>query len=494
VIIKARVTDLADIPHYIIISEGDFFEGVSLTVQCEILQQDLLGGMPQDEDIPPGGFDGDFVFPGQNINNLQQLNWPLWPQHPQAADAGNVLQNGDFAGPDMNFPPVNQDPQIIEADIELQDIALPEDQQVVQGIPVDIPHDSTSDQPGSSVFSSSEVNASPIPDLNLAPQDDDTSYQFPEVLLPIAEASPELQIQAQPQVQHVNFLEPEIQPEELLNDEEIAAQIEERQNPPPSGLQLPAINFNLNLNVGLVRAASDLSVTHGLFQQAEAQPKKMCADLFRLWAKNFAPAGFPDLVVQIPNNWAPFFLFMLMDPKSFEWARSFLSSPTWKLMIECDSSENSLQFALPISCPSKGPLICEDAGPPVDLAPPPSACSEKGTPLSETAFRRSSRIKNKNKGFKQAVCSSKSCLACSAHPPGLSNKALKAIGRSICKIPEEKLSDSALKNKPKSFKNIGEKGASVKPPKGRKTKKTPKLTKKSDDDVDEEEDKEDLQD
>jgi hypothetical protein len=44
VIIKARVTDLADIPHYIIISEGDFFEGVSLTVQCEILQQDLLGG------------------------------------------------------------------------------------------------------------------------------------------------------------------------------------------------------------------------------------------------------------------------------------------------------------------------------------------------------------------------------------------------------------------------------------------------------------------
>jgi hypothetical protein len=37
IIIKARVTDLVDIPHYIIISEGDFFEGVSLTVQCEIL-------------------------------------------------------------------------------------------------------------------------------------------------------------------------------------------------------------------------------------------------------------------------------------------------------------------------------------------------------------------------------------------------------------------------------------------------------------------------
>jgi hypothetical protein len=74
----------------------------------------------------------------------------------------------------------------------------------------------------------------------------------------------------------------------------------------------------------------------------------------------------------------------------------------------------------------------------------------------------------------------------------LSNKALKAIGGSICKIPEEKLSDSALKNKPKSFKTIGEKGASVKPPKGRNTRKASQLTKKID--ADEEEDEEELQD
>jgi hypothetical protein len=224
VIIKARVTDLADIPHYIVISEGDFFEGVSLTVQCEILKQDLLGGMPQDEDIPPGGFDGDFVFPGQINNNLQQLNWPLWPQHhPQAADAGNVLENGDILGPDVNFPPANQEPQVNVADIEMQGPALPEDQQIGQGNPVDNPQDSTSDQPGSSVSSSSEATVSLIPDLNMAPPAEDASFQFPEVLLPIAGASPDLQIQAQPQAQHVNFLAPEIQPDELLNDEEIAA-------------------------------------------------------------------------------------------------------------------------------------------------------------------------------------------------------------------------------------------------------------------------------
>jgi hypothetical protein len=83
VIIKTRVTDLSDVPHYIIISEGDGFEGVSLTVQCEIMQQSLLDGMPQDEDIPPGGFDdGDFVFPGiaQDGQWGQQLNLAIGPQ------------------------------------------------------------------------------------------------------------------------------------------------------------------------------------------------------------------------------------------------------------------------------------------------------------------------------------------------------------------------------------------------------------------------------
>jgi hypothetical protein len=69
-------------------------------------------------------------------------------------------------------------------------------------------------------------------------------------------------------------------------------------------------------------------------------------------------------------------------------------------MVECGPLEKSLQFALPVSCPGKGPLICEEAGSTVDSAIHPIACPEKETPLTESAFRRSSRIKNKNKGFK----------------------------------------------------------------------------------------------
>jgi hypothetical protein len=89
VIVKARVTDLLDVPHYIIISEGDNFEGVSLSVQCEIIQQNILGGMPQDEDIPPGGLDDNFVFPGLGPNqpDHQLLIWAPWPQ-PQHLQIG----------------------------------------------------------------------------------------------------------------------------------------------------------------------------------------------------------------------------------------------------------------------------------------------------------------------------------------------------------------------------------------------------------------------
>jgi hypothetical protein len=79
------------VPHYLIISEGDDFEGISRTVQCEIIQQNMLGGQLPDEDIPPGGFDdGEFIFPGFNqapALNLAQQGGQL--QGPQVQ--GNLL-------------------------------------------------------------------------------------------------------------------------------------------------------------------------------------------------------------------------------------------------------------------------------------------------------------------------------------------------------------------------------------------------------------------
>jgi hypothetical protein len=248
VIVKARVTDLLDVPHYIIISEGDNFEGVSLSVQCEIIQQNILGGMPQDEDISPGGLDDNFVFPGLGPNQPDHhlLNWAPWPQpqHLQIGEQGNEidvgnqqqinLQQGDALMADQQVP---EDGLAMQED-ELQD--QPEDIQALQNEPqVSIPAHS-----GSSDFSSSEVSDASLPDLNLEPPPEH-SLNVPDVLLP---ANPVI---AQPQP--VDFLGPEVQLEDLMNEEEINAQVLEGLAP-DFDIAAPLPNsFNLNLNVGLVR-------------------------------------------------------------------------------------------------------------------------------------------------------------------------------------------------------------------------------------------------
>jgi hypothetical protein len=99
IIIKAKVTDLADVPHYIILSEGDDHEGISLTVHCEIVQQVMIGGQLQDEDIPPGGFDdNDFVYLGFEGNWIQNFHEQHFPENRQ----NNPLPIPEV--PDLNDP------------------------------------------------------------------------------------------------------------------------------------------------------------------------------------------------------------------------------------------------------------------------------------------------------------------------------------------------------------------------------------------------------
>lgn len=98
IIIKARVTDLQNVPHYLIFSKGDDFEGVSLTVQCEIIQQQMLGNQLQDADIPPGGLeDNQFVFPGFGQGHMDHLH--LLQQGNMNQNQGNMLPDL-YANPD----------------------------------------------------------------------------------------------------------------------------------------------------------------------------------------------------------------------------------------------------------------------------------------------------------------------------------------------------------------------------------------------------------
>jgi hypothetical protein len=51
--VKTRVTDLQDIPHFVLLTKSEDFQSHSWTVQCEIREQQLLGGQPMDEDPVP---------------------------------------------------------------------------------------------------------------------------------------------------------------------------------------------------------------------------------------------------------------------------------------------------------------------------------------------------------------------------------------------------------------------------------------------------------
>jgi hypothetical protein len=53
-LVKARVTDLQDVPHFIVVTETEGFHGQSWIVQCEIIEEQHLDMLLAEEDpIPP---------------------------------------------------------------------------------------------------------------------------------------------------------------------------------------------------------------------------------------------------------------------------------------------------------------------------------------------------------------------------------------------------------------------------------------------------------
>jgi hypothetical protein len=95
-LIKARVTSLEEVPQFIVFSIAEDFQGIFWTIQCEIIQKNMLGTQPEDEDdvpltlgmassflwsflglgqpVVPGGFDLN-VPPGVNPHNADEDRW-----------------------------------------------------------------------------------------------------------------------------------------------------------------------------------------------------------------------------------------------------------------------------------------------------------------------------------------------------------------------------------------------------------------------------------
>jgi hypothetical protein len=185
--------------------------------------------------------DDNFIFPGIGLGGLQNQQQHLNLENVEE----QILDQDQQHQAAVNGQPADAiEEDLIQNQMVVDDQPPNLDQQVLdQG--EDNAQTSQSVQVGSSVFSSSEISGTLLPDLNLEAPAENDDFQFPKVLLPTNHAQPELQLQ--------NLLEPEIQPDELMNEEEIAAQIADQNLHAVVMPQRPATNFNLNLNVGLVR-------------------------------------------------------------------------------------------------------------------------------------------------------------------------------------------------------------------------------------------------
>jgi hypothetical protein len=81
------------------------------------------------------------------------------------------------------------------------------------------------------------------------------------------------------------------------------------------------------------------------------------ADGIRLWAKHFSLLNSSD-GIDILRCWSDFFTKALLDPNSFEWAKSLLESKAWNIILNEKSSETSITFTIPKKCPSQEHVQC----------------------------------------------------------------------------------------------------------------------------------------
>jgi hypothetical protein len=207
----------------------------------------------------------------------------------------------------------------------------------------------------------------------------------------------------------------------------------------------------------------------------------------QLWDKHFAPhIDKKAKVIHIPANCFNFITLMLVTPEKFDWAKQFLNSALWQILIENDSRENSIPFVVPDACTiQQAPAyqIAEMDENSDDIILPdwekedvvtPSAPKRKRRGkgvLVESEVRRSPRILELNDGFRNhSCCKNKNCLSCLAVPPITKNNIVKNLATSFCKVSSDNL-DNKLKRQSKKGNKEKEAGdVGVKSQQGKKKK------------------------
>jgi hypothetical protein len=322
VLVKARVVNLEEIPWFIVSTEGPGFNGDSWTIQVEIIQTRMLGGLGPDEDIPPGPDDiqphfFDFFGFGQPghgpafqlqpqqqnhgpaqqqhpgpVHELQGAGWGLWPQgqEDQAQQEAVIVQAIPAAQP-LNFD-LNQPLDQIDDDLGVvEDIPghLQPPQQPAEPMEEDI------------IVASSDLEGGP----EIAPVPLAAVQQEVDVFIPMDNGAP------------LQLIPDEIQEHELLGAPEVNVPV----------MAQVGNNFEQLGFVELLQPAQDPVFMQRLSPTnlSGCSALKVNPEAIRLWANFLAPVDGAS-TVQIPKVWADFFTMMLLSPKSFQWAKQFLSS------------------------------------------------------------------------------------------------------------------------------------------------------------------------
>jgi hypothetical protein len=480
VLVKARVTNLEEVPRHIVFSEAEGFLGQSWTIQCEIISQQLLGAQPGDEDPTPDDnpleqeppFDffghGQPVQPGlldqhrdEQLDNAQHedQDWGQWlAGAPDAAPTANIepldldlniqaeddAEEDQFMDLDLNVMPI-QEPGLVANDIA--DLQAENSETDVTSISI----------LAASLPSSRTVQGN-LHEQVFSPERTAWAAMNEIPTMPLREGA--LGQNAQPILNNDGFF----LPDDLLQAID---------SPAIGDLVIPQVNLNLQVGIVLHQDSNMADPVFEKFTMSTGSQIQSSTDveLFRTWGRFFSPVGDPQKQISILLKWAPFFTCQLLKKDYFHWAYKFLNSLAWEVMQQEDSEANNLKFSLPLECPAKealcyGPdnnhLLPNDPSEVVSLLTTPEIDDQASQQHSSTTdlllrkrkqrqlvlidseLRRSLRIKAYNTGFKSSRCGRKNCMGCELDPPTLSSKIIKNLGEKICKMDPIELSDAKL--------------------------------------------------
>jgi hypothetical protein len=290
-------------------------------VQCEIIQQALLGGQPQDEDpVPVAPEDGqqlpfEFFGLGQPVPAVGwDLNFPP-EDNVQAQPADNI--QGDWDQWIVNVPPVQQ-PQQPHLD-------QPPDEQQVSNPHSDLSSDSSSGHIHGALLQNGQIQNGQIPEDLVA------VGPVPNFNAPAPLALGDL-----PMIGPQEVDDPPIQDVPLVPEVIVI---------PDTQPVEPNVNGHNNVRLNFM-FSHDWQSDPVLLSHLE---RKRNAQFYMIWARYFAPADSSVTSVQVPKKWASFFLSNLMHEDSFSWSKKFLSSDIPSALLEPETETHP--FVIPRKCP-----------------------------------------------------------------------------------------------------------------------------------------------